>query len=29
MVFLKVESQWDPLRGEKRFAEVLRRMRIE
>jgi serine/threonine-protein kinase len=29
MVFLKVESQWDPLRGEKRFAEVLRRMRID
>jgi DNA-binding winged helix-turn-helix (wHTH) protein/TolB-like protein/Tfp pilus assembly protein PilF len=29
MVFLKVEPQWEPLRTEKRFVELIKRMRIE
>jgi DNA-binding winged helix-turn-helix (wHTH) protein/TolB-like protein/Tfp pilus assembly protein PilF len=29
MVFLKVESQWDSLRSEPRFADLIKRMRIE
>ena len=29
MVFLKVEPQWDALRSERRFVELIKRMRIE
>ena len=29
MVFLKVEPQWDSLRAEPRFIELIKRMRIE
>lgn len=29
MVFLQVESQWDSLRSEPRFVELVKRMRIE
>ncbi len=29
MVFLKVEPQWDTLRSERRFVELIKRMRIE
>jgi Flp pilus assembly protein TadD len=29
MVFLKVEPQWDSLRSEPRFLELIKRMKIE
>jgi adenylate cyclase len=29
MVFLKVEPQWDSLRSEPRFVELIKRMKIE
>jgi hypothetical protein len=29
MVFLKVEPQWDSLRSEARFLELIKRMKIE
>jgi DNA-binding winged helix-turn-helix (wHTH) protein len=29
MVFLKVESQWDQLRSQPRFVDLIKRMRIE
>ena len=29
MVFLKVEPLWEPLRSEKRFVELIKRMRID
>jgi hypothetical protein len=29
MVFLKVEPQWDSLRSETRFVDLIKRMNIE